>query len=134
MTNKKEIRFKQRFSNFEKSLKALERAVKIQDPSETEKGGIIQFYEITFELAWKTIKDYLEAGGYIVKSPREAIKHAFQIEIITKGELWLEALDDRNLTTNIYDEQTADKIIKSIKSVYFPILNELYLRFAEEVK
>ncbi len=132
--NKKTIRFRQRFANFEKSVNALERAVKIKNPSETEKGGIIQFYEIAFELAWKTIKDYLEAGGFIVKSPREAIKQAFQIELITNGETWLEALDDRNLTTHIYDEQIAEKIVSKIKSSYFPMLKELYSKFSDEIK
>ena len=131
--NKKTIRFRQRFTNFEKSVNALERAVKIQNPSETEKGGIIQFYEIAFELAWKTIKDYLEAGGFIIKSPREALKQAFQIELITNGETWLEALDDRNLTTHIYDEQIAEKIISKIKSTYFPLLKELYSKFSDEI-
>lgn len=132
--NKKIVRFKQRFTNFEKSVNALERAVEIKNPSETEKGGIIQFYEIAFELAWKTIKDYLEAGGYIVKSPCEAIKQAFQIELITNGETWLEALDDRNLTTHIYDEQIAEKIVSKIKSTYFHLLKELYSKFSDEIK
>ena len=130
----KEIRWRQRFSNFKNSLDALGRAVKIGNPSETEKGGIIQFYEVTFELAWKTIKDYLEAGGYIVKSPREAIKQAFQIELIFDGETWLEALDDRNLTSHIYDEQKVNKIVGRIKESYFPVLIKLYNELSKEIQ
>lgn len=124
--NNKEIRWKQRFENYKNSVHALKRAVEIKDPSETEKGGIIQFYEVSFELAWKVIKDYLESEGYIVKSPRESIKLAFQIELIENGEAWLKALDDRNLTTHIYDEQVANAIVNKIKITYYPLLLALF--------
>jgi len=125
-TNSKEIRWHQRFQNFTNSLEALKRAVEIEEPSETEKGGIIQFYEVTFELAWKTLKDYLEAEGFLLKSPRETIKQAFQMEIIAKGEEWLEALDDRNLTTHIYDNEVANRVVDNIKNKYFVLLKELH--------
>ena len=59
MENKKEIRWKQRFVNFEKTFLLLERTVKIGELSEAERGGLIQFYEVSFELSWKTMKDYL---------------------------------------------------------------------------
>lgn len=92
MLTNKNIRWKQRFQNFKHAFEVLERAVKIPTPNEAEKGGIIQFYEVAFELAWKTLKDYLKSEGFIVKSPREALKKAFQLEIIIKGELWLEVM------------------------------------------
>jgi len=74
----KEIRWKQRFVNFDKAFQALERTVAIENPSEAERGGLIQFFEMAFELSWKTLKDYLEAGGFQVKSPRDVLKQAFQ--------------------------------------------------------
>ncbi|WP_342774217.1 nucleotidyltransferase substrate binding protein [Aquibacillus sediminis] len=55
--------------------------------TELERAGIIQFFETTFELAWKVLKDYLEAEGYVAKSPRDSIKQAFQAEIIEDGHL-----------------------------------------------
>ena len=132
MKDKKVIRWKQRFINFEKSFKLLERTLSIQTPSEAEKGGIIQFYEVCFELSWKTMKDYLESEGFLVKSPKQAIKQAFQIEIIEDGELWLSALDDRNLTTHIYDEAAIDNIIAKIREDYFRLLASLYSFFQEK--
>lgn len=132
-THPKEIRWQQSFFNLKNALIALEKGVGIKNPSDIEKAGIIQFYEIAFELAWKTIKDYLEAGGYLVKSPREALKQAYQIELISEGEIWLDALDDRNLTAHIYDEQTADKIVVRIKEVYFPILIKLSKKLDNEL-
>ncbi|WP_200086690.1 HI0074 family nucleotidyltransferase substrate-binding subunit [Salicibibacter cibi] len=63
-----------------------------------ERAGLIQLFEVTFELAWKVFKDYLEAEGYIMKSPRQTIKQAFQMGIIEDGHTWIDALSDRNLT------------------------------------
>ena len=70
----KEIRWKQRFENFNESYILLDRYSKKEDLSKLEQAGLIQFFEMTFELAWKVLKDYLESEGYIIKSPRETIK------------------------------------------------------------
>ena len=128
-----DIRYKQRFENFEKSFLLLEQALDIEEPSIIEKAGIVQFFEITFELSWKLMKDYLSYIGYEVKSPREAIKTSFSIEIIGDGEIWLNALADRNLTVHTYDETQADEIYMRIKSLYFKLLQELYLKFKDLV-
>jgi len=55
--NEKDIRWRQRFENFEKAYKLIERTIQIKNPSEAEKGGIIHFYEMAFELSWKMLKD-----------------------------------------------------------------------------
>jgi len=124
-----DIRYKQRFENFKKAFLLLEEALKIENPSIVEKAGIIQFFEISFELAWKLMKDYLEFEGYNVKSPREAIKTAFSIELIDNGDMWLEALGDRNLTVHTYNESDAEEIYEKIKEEYFKLLKYLYKRF-----
>ncbi len=67
MDEMKEIRWKQRFDNFEKSFKLLEKYSKEPISNELERAGIIQFFETTFELSWKLLKDYLEAEGYVSK-------------------------------------------------------------------
>jgi nucleotidyltransferase substrate binding protein (TIGR01987 family) len=96
---KKDIRWKQRFQNFGKTFLLLQKTVEIENPSEAERGGLIQFYKRAFELAWKVMKDYLEELGFSVNSPREAIKQAFQSGVIENGQGWIDALEDRNLTT-----------------------------------
>ncbi|HED38188.1 MAG TPA: nucleotidyltransferase [Ignavibacteria bacterium] len=126
MVNKKEIRWKQRFFNFEKAFNLLARTLNIKSPSEAEKGGVVQFYEVCFELSWKIMKDYLESEGYIVKSPKQAIKLAFQTELISDGETWLSALEDRNLTAHTYDEATTDAIINKIRNSYFGLIEGLF--------
>ena len=122
----KDIRWKQPFENYERSFLLLQEAVETGTKSILERAGLIQFFEMTFELSWKLLKDYLEATGTEVKSPREAIKVAFQQEIIDNGHDWMDALTDRNLTVHTYDESTAILVEKKICEVYFPLLNQLY--------
>lgn len=126
-----DIRYIQRFENFKKSFLLLENALKITNPSIVEKGGIIQFFETTFELAWKLFKDYLNYSGFDINSPRAAIKQAFSSGLIDNGTLWLEALTDSNLTVHTYDEATADEIYIKIKDSYFDILKKQYTTFQE---
>ncbi|MBP1970666.1 nucleotidyltransferase substrate binding protein (TIGR01987 family) [Virgibacillus natechei] len=76
---------------------------------------------MTFELACKVLKDYLEAKGYVIKSPRETLKQAFQNGLIEDGHAWIDALSKRNLTTHTYDEALADKFILEIKQIYAPL-------------
>lgn len=133
MDTYKEIRWQQRFINYEKSFKLLEKYTQQPITSDLEKAGIIQFFEVTFELAWKVLKDYLEANGYIVKSPREAIKQAFQIDLITNGHHWMDCLSKRNLTTHTYDEAFATQFVEEIKTIYTPLFKALYDTLAKEV-
>ena len=132
--NKKEIRWQQRFQNFEKAFLLLEQSVTIDCLTEIERAGLIQFFELAFELSWKTMKDYLEAQGFLVKTPRETLKQAFQIELIGDGQTWLQALEDRNLTTHTYDEETALQMERLIKEKYFPVMKDLYDKLKAEAR
>lgn len=128
----KEIRWKQRFENFEKSYRVLAKYEHEPIKTELERAGFIQLFEMTFELAWKVLKDYLETEGYKVKSPRETIKVAFQMEVIEDGHVWIDALSSRNLTTHTYDEVLAERLVKEIKKSYFPAMRQLYEKLSEE--
>jgi nucleotidyltransferase substrate binding protein (TIGR01987 family) len=128
-----DIRWKQRFQNFEKTLHYLEEAMKINNPDIIQRAGLIQFFEMSFELAWNTLKDYLEEQGFIdIKSPRAAIKKAFETGLVADGHGWLKALEDRNLTSHTYDENTANQVVEMIRNSYYPLLaaldNELKVR------
>jgi len=128
-----DIRWKQRFENFNKSYSLLDKYSTKTKLSELEQAGIIQFFEMTFELGWKVLKDYLEADGYIVKSPRETIKQAFQNEIINDGHIWMDALSVRNLITHTYDENLANKMVNDIVNIYFPELKKMHDKLEKEV-
>ncbi len=121
-----DIRWKQRLSNFKKSLAHLAVAVEIEEPSILQQAGTIQFFEMGFELAWKTLKDYLEEQGFTdVKSPKATIKKAFEVSLIEDGHMWLEALENRNLAAHTYDDETAQEIYNLICYSYFPLLEAL---------
>ena len=119
------LRFRQRFTNYKKSLGHLKMTVEKENLNEIEKAGLIQFFEVGFELAWKVMKDYLVAEGYEVKSPRETIKQAFQYGLIDDGSLWLEALEKRNLSAHTYDESILDELEKLIIHSYYPMMEKL---------
>ncbi|MEQ8425233.1 MAG: nucleotidyltransferase substrate binding protein, partial [Cyclobacteriaceae bacterium] len=122
-----DIRWKQRFHNFEKSLQSLEFAIKIKDPDIAQKAGLIQFFEVTFELSWNLLRDFLQQQGFNeLRSPRDCIKKAFETQLITDGKKWLIALESRNISVHTYDEQTANKIIEQIRNEFYPLLLELY--------
>jgi len=128
-----DVRWKQRFQNFDHACALLERTAAKPDLSEAERGGLIQFFEMAFELSWKLLKDYLTREGYEITSPREAIKQAFQNGLIADGEAWLRALEDRNLTTHTYDEATALRVEKKIRENYFPLLQSVRADFEEKM-
>ena len=133
MDNLKDIRWKQRFENFDKSYKLLNKYAKQPITTELERAGIIQFFEMTFELAWKVLKDYLEAQEYLVKSPTETVKQAFQIGLIDNGHVWMDALSNRNLTTHTYDEELANKMTNEIITMYLPELDKMYEKLSKEL-
>ena len=122
-----DIRWIQRFENFEKALLYLEQALQIKNPDIIQKAGIIQFFEMSYELAWNTLKDFFENEGFIdLKFPRPVLKKAFEAGIITDGEGWMELLLDRNLTAHTYDEEKATAVEQLIHNKYYPILKQLY--------
>lgn len=122
-----ELRWKLRFVHYEKAYKRLADAVKRKKYDELEQAGLVQTFEFTFELGWKTVKDLLMQEGFEVTTPRQTIKEAFQAGYIENGKLWLDALEKRNLMAHIYDEDASKAAIKLIKEKYFPMLEKLYL-------
>ena len=128
-----DIRWIQRFSNFERAFLLLQDSLKIEPLSILERAGLIQFFEMTFELSWKLLKDYEETEGFIVKTPREAIKQAFQSGLISNGHDWIDALQDRNLTAHTYNEETAIAVEAKIRDKYFQLLAEVYAYFQNKI-
>lgn len=125
-----DLRWKQRFQNFSKAYHRLEDALCIiqKEPENVLlQAGLIQTYEFTFELAWKTLKDFQEEEGFTVPSPKATLRQAFQSGYIEHGDLWLKALNDRNLTAHTYDDEIAAEVIKDIQKKYFQLLSELYI-------
>jgi len=130
----KDIRWKQRFENLLKAYSQLQKGLDISDPNETEKQGIIQSFEFTFELSWNTLKDYLESKGVAVSFPRDVIKKSFHHHIIPDGEIWLDMLSKRNLLAHTYDEKKAEAALLLIKSSFEPAISKLIFFLKGELK
>lgn len=128
-----DIRWIQRFSNYKKAVAQLTEFIEKGELNKFEIQGIIQCFEYTFELAWKTMKDYLENEGFEVKSPRETIQTAFQIELIKEGHIWIDALNKRNLMAHTYDENTANEAQELIRYKYYPVIKELLEKLESKV-
>jgi nucleotidyltransferase substrate binding protein (TIGR01987 family) len=128
-----DIRWIQRYANFQKALEQLQRFVGKEDLNEMEEQGLIQAFEYTFELAWKTLQDLLEEEyGYTeTRGPRPVIMQAFSDGVITRGEQWMEMLKDRNRTVHTYDEAIAKEIIASVKNEYIQLFKALNNKFQQ---
>jgi nucleotidyltransferase substrate binding protein (TIGR01987 family) len=127
-----DTRWKQRFQNFEMAIYQLQEAVNTKNPSELEKAGIIQIFEFTFELAWETLKDFLEEKEVMVKFPRDTIKEGFMYEIIKDGDLWMDMLQKRNLMAHTYNQHNAALAYKLIVDEYFDELYDVFLTLKKE--
>ncbi|HUX43094.1 MAG TPA: nucleotidyltransferase substrate binding protein [Rectinemataceae bacterium] len=121
-----DIRWIQRLSNLRSALKNLDIALAIENPDVVQRAGMVQFFEMCFELSWNTVKDYLEAQGFgDLKSPRASLKKAFQIGLIQDGATWLKGLEDRNLTSHMYNEEVAREVETMIRDLYAPLIHSL---------
>lgn len=133
------ILWKQRFNNFEKAfnlLKSVFEEREINELSLLEQEGVIQRFKYTYELAWKTLKDYLEYNGSLNNidiSPRNIFKDAYSAKIIKSQDDFIDMMLSRNLLSHTYDFVKFKEIIKRIENNYLKILNELYNFFLERI-
>jgi nucleotidyltransferase substrate binding protein (TIGR01987 family) len=120
-----DIRWHQRFSNFKKALTQLANAVSLSNErslSDLEEQGLIQAFEFTHELAWKTIKDFVEDQGTTkIYGSKDATREAFQMGIIENGEGWMEMIISRNESLHTHNKKTADEISGKILQTYFQL-------------
>lgn len=130
-----EARWTYRLKSFKKALIQLSKAVALSKQrklSLLEEQGTIQAFEFTHELAWKLLKDFLEdKSGQKLYGSKDATKAAFEAELITDGETWMEMISSRNLTSHVYDEQASSAIFKSIIDSYYNLFTELENKMTE---
>jgi nucleotidyltransferase substrate binding protein (TIGR01987 family) len=129
----KDIRWQQRFVNFNKAFLQLEKYVGQQQMNELEEQGLIKSFEYTYELAWKTLQDLLSHIGYKnIVGPKPVIEQCFQDGFISNGEAWLRMHNSRNLTSHTYNQETAKEIVEQIISEYYHLLKDLQNRLENE--
>ncbi len=125
-----DIRWKQRFQNFDRAFVLLREAMD-KGPSalnQLEKEGVIQRFEYCFELAWKCMKDYLERSGFVfaIATPRQVLKDAFAAKLLVDGQVWIDMLDHRNLLSHTYDLTGFEKAVEAIHTRYLAAIEQLH--------
>ncbi len=127
-----DIRWIQRFNHFTKALSQLQEAVSLAQErplSKLEEQGLIQAFEFTHELAWNTLKDFLEERGVQnLYGSRDATREAFKTGLIENGEAWMNMIQSRNLTSHTYEETIAAEIVSAIRATYFTEFETLRIK------
>ena len=127
MKESKDIRWLQRFSNYNKALNQLKKFIEKKELNELEEQGLIKAFEYTYELAWNVIKDfYEEQGEQSIQGSKDAFRLAFQRGLIQDGKSWMEMVENRKLTVHTYDDETASEIANLIRAQYFKNFVDLY--------
>ena len=117
-------RWQQRLQNLNRAYDCLARACGTAPEDERQLVGILHFFQMTFELCWKTLKDKLADEGIDVASPKETIKRAFAVGLIADAEPWLDALMTRNIFTHAYNEEMAQLALSRVLESYLPMVRD----------
>ncbi|QCI27602.1 nucleotidyltransferase substrate binding protein [Caminibacter pacificus] len=116
-----------KIENFQKALSRLEEGVK-EAKNELDKDGVIQRFEFTVELLWKALRAILLYNGIECYSPRSCVKEAFKANIIPDEEVILDMIEDRNISSHVYNEEKSEALFERIKNVYLKYLINLNLK------
>lgn len=131
-----DVRWIQRFNNFNKALNSLMKAAEEYNEDNTVevvKVGMIKFFEMTYELAWNTLKDYYENQGETgIQGSKDAIKLSFSRGLITDAEKWFDMVDSRKLSVHTYDKDTANEVALDISETYINLFIQLQTRLQLE--
>ena len=121
-----DIRWKQRLEHFTNAFKQLKNAKQLRTErefTELELQGVIQAFEVSQQLSWKVMKDFLEEQGKTdLFGSKNAVKEAFNVGLIANGEVWFDMIKSRNLTSHIYNHSEILAILDTILNVYVAAL------------
>ena len=130
-----DVRWRQRLQSFRKAFDQLSNAAAIashRELSALEQQGLIKAFEFTHELAWNTLKDFLESRGTVsLYGSRDATREGFAKGLIEDGETWMEMIQSRNRTSHTYNEDTANEIAEAILARYVQQFEKFLLKFTE---
>jgi nucleotidyltransferase substrate binding protein (TIGR01987 family) len=136
MTSNPDLRWRQRFQSFGLAFARLSAAADLaaqRKLTDLEQQGLIQAFEFTHELAWKTLKDFLESRG--VTAPlygsKDATREAFAQALISDGDEWMAMIAARNATSHTYNQRTADEIATAILTSFVTRLGDFQNKFRQ---
>lgn len=121
-----DIRWIQRYDNYKRAFSQLKSAVDLASErplSDLEKQGLIQSFDFTHELSWKMLKDFLEERGNLgIYGSKDAVREAFNYGLIENGDVWMDMIRSRKLTSHTYNEKMAEEIINSVCGFFIRLL------------
>ena len=124
----------EKYADYAKAVSRLKEVLEAGTDVDFVYDAAIQRFEFTYELGWKLLRAYLSYNGIEeVNTPREAFKEAFATGLIDDGELWIEMIKDRNLTSHTYNETVAISIYNRVKERYFGLFEKLEKELAGEI-
>ena len=120
------------FIKLNEAVRRLNEGIK-HTKDQLDRDGVIQRFEFTFELLWKTLKLFLLAEGINTNSPKEVFKETFRFGLLRDEKLFLDMLDDRNKTSHIYSEDVSKEIFDRIKKNYLTAIKKLLKEIKERI-
>ncbi|MFO7629205.1 MAG: HI0074 family nucleotidyltransferase substrate-binding subunit [Prochlorococcaceae cyanobacterium] len=130
-----DIRWQQRFANFQRAQERLESFFEPPELNEREQQGLIKAFEYTFELSWNTLRDLLRSEGNAdLLGSRDTLREAHRLGLIRDGESWMLMIQDRNLTRHTYNRPTADAISRRIADLYRGCFQQLRLQLEQRLQ
>ena len=136
MDDNLDIRWKQRFANYEMALLQLTEAIEDNgiNPVDIIKEGIIQRFEFTHELAWKVMKDFLEYEGFQdITGSRSATREAFNKGLVESGQDWMDMINSRNKTVHTYHSNILETEFHKITQVYFALFHNFLTKMKSKL-
>ncbi|HRG47134.1 MAG TPA: HI0074 family nucleotidyltransferase substrate-binding subunit [Leptospiraceae bacterium] len=132
--SQEDIRWKQRFANYESAFLRLKEAMEMKNLNELERNGLIQRFEFTLDLAWKVLKDYLEDRGFSFKpSPKDTLRLAQESGYLDYAQELIDGLDMRNDLSHDYSGLKFISHEKKMREQTYPSLTRLYQFFQEQL-
>ncbi|MBE6745874.1 MAG: toxin-antitoxin system, antitoxin component [Ruminococcaceae bacterium] len=127
-------KFSEKLDKFCDAINRLEESIEEYEVCSlsSARDGVIQRFEFCTELAWKSAREFLISEGYVdLNSPKSVMRQVYADNLITDEQGWLELLQARNLTSHIYDENTAGEVFENIKNKYLSLFKELSEKLVE---
>ncbi|AKJ65539.1 nucleotidyltransferase substrate binding protein [Kiritimatiella glycovorans] len=126
MTEERDIRWQQRFSNYRKALNQLSEFLEQKELNKLEEQGLVKAFEYTYELAWNTLRDYLEYQGVAeLIGSRDTFRKAFSEGLFSDGHVWMKMIESRNRTSHTCNEAAAREIVHDVRTEFHPAFLDL---------
>ncbi len=121
------------FDSLGEAIQRLEEVLRLPNLQTTDhlQGAAIHYFEFCIELYWKVLKKFLAFEKVETTTPRDVLAKAYQFGLIDDEKVWLEMLDDRNITSHLYRQKEAKRVFEKIMTLYWPVIEKNYAKLKD---